>query len=53
MSSIAALEKWFKKTPQVLVALSGGVDSCLVAFLSRKFLGKAFAPRGNFGFCQS
>ncbi len=44
MSSIAALEYWFKKTPEVLVALSGGVDSCLVAFLSRKFLGKAFAP---------
>ncbi len=44
MSSIAALEYWFEKTPKVLVALSGGVDSCLVAFLSRRFLGKAFAP---------
>jgi uncharacterized protein len=44
MSSIAALESWFQKTPKVLVALSGGVDSCLVAFLSRKFLGKTSAP---------
>jgi uncharacterized protein len=44
MSSIAALENWFKKTPKVLVALSGGVDSCLVAFLSRRFLGKVSAP---------
>jgi uncharacterized protein len=44
MSSIATLESWFEKTPKVLVALSGGVDSCLVAFLSRKFLGKDFAP---------
>ena len=44
MSSIATLESWFEKTPKVLVALSGGVDSCLVAFLSRKFLGKTFAP---------
>jgi len=44
MSSIATLESWFEKTSKVLVALSGGVDSCLVAFLSRKFLGKTFAP---------
>ena len=44
MSSIESLESWFKKTPKVLVALSGGVDSCLVAFLSRKFLGKLEAP---------
>ena len=44
MSSMATLESWFEKTPKVLVALSGGVDSCLVAFLSRKFLGKTFAP---------
>ncbi|GJM30143.1 MAG: TIGR00268 family protein [Cyclobacteriaceae bacterium] len=44
MSSIAILESWFQKTPKVLVALSGGVDSCLVAFLSRRFLGKASAP---------
>ena len=44
MSSIAALESWFQKTPKVLVALSGGVDSCLVAYLARKYLGKDHAP---------
>ncbi len=44
MSSIDVLESWFEKTPRVVVALSGGVDSCLVAFLSRKFLGKPAAP---------
>jgi len=44
MSPVVALESWFKETPKVVVALSGGVDSCLVAFLSRKFLGKANAP---------
>ncbi len=44
MSSIATLESWFENTPKVLVALSGGVDSCLVAFLSRRFLGKTSAP---------
>jgi len=44
MSSIASLESWFGKTSKVLVALSAGVDSCRVGFLSRKFLGKTFAP---------
>lgn len=34
------LEKWFNQHSKVLVALSGGVDSCLVAFLARKFNGK-------------
>lgn len=34
------LQKWFKDHPKVLVALSGGVDSCLVAFMARKYLGK-------------
>lgn len=31
-----ALENWFLQHPRVLVALSGGVDSCLVAFVARK-----------------
>jgi pyridinium-3,5-biscarboxylic acid mononucleotide sulfurtransferase len=34
------LEEWFKNHPRVLVALSGGVDSCLVAYLARKYNGK-------------
>ena len=34
------LKEWFSKHPKVVVALSGGVDSCLVAFVARKFLGK-------------
>jgi uncharacterized protein len=37
---VQELETWFSKHPKVLIALSGGVDSCLVAFLARKFLGK-------------
>lgn len=34
------LKAWFDEHPKVLVALSGGVDSCLVAFMARKYLGK-------------
>jgi len=34
------LKEWFDRHPRVIVALSGGVDSCLVAFTARKFLGK-------------
>jgi pyridinium-3,5-biscarboxylic acid mononucleotide sulfurtransferase len=35
------LEQWFEKHNQkVIIAISGGVDSSLVAFLSRKYLGK-------------
>jgi uncharacterized protein len=35
------IEHWFKKHNQkVIVAFSGGVDSCLASFLARKFLGK-------------
>lgn len=34
------LSAWFDNQEKVMVALSGGVDSCLVAFLARKFLGK-------------
>jgi len=35
------LKTWFKTHPKILVALSGGVDSCLAAYLARHFLGKA------------
>ncbi len=41
MAKLQEIEKWFSANcKQVIVAFSGGVDSCLVAFLSRKFLGK-------------
>ncbi|WP_291858068.1 ATP-dependent sacrificial sulfur transferase LarE [Marinilabilia sp.] len=33
-------KKWFRNHPKILVALSGGVDSCLAAFMGRHFLGK-------------
>jgi uncharacterized protein len=39
-AAIQELEKWFTNHPKVLIALSGGVDSCLVAFIARKLLGK-------------
>lgn len=32
-------KNWFKKHPKILIALSGGVDSCLAAFLASHFLG--------------
>lgn len=35
-----SLEIEYKLYNKVLIALSGGVDSCLAAFLGRKFLGK-------------
>lgn len=34
------LEKWFKEHDKVVVAFSGGVDSCLVVYAARYFLGK-------------
>ncbi|PWD97822.1 ATP-dependent sacrificial sulfur transferase LarE [Marinilabilia rubra] len=33
-------KEWFDKHQKILIALSGGVDSCLAAFLARHFLGK-------------
>jgi uncharacterized protein len=40
---ISLLKKWFDHHPNVLVALSGGVDSCLVAYMARQLLGKDHA----------
>jgi len=37
---LGTLNKEYKSYEKVLIALSGGVDSCLAAFLGRKFLGK-------------
>ncbi len=34
------LESWFKSVEKVVIAFSGGVDSCLVVYLSRLYLGK-------------
>ena len=34
------LEKWFNEQHGSIVAFSGGIDSSLVLFLARKFLGK-------------
>lgn len=38
--AIEQVKNWFQNHPQVFIALSGGVDSCLVSFLARKYLGK-------------
>jgi pyridinium-3,5-biscarboxylic acid mononucleotide sulfurtransferase len=37
---LTELKKWFAKHPGVLTALSGGVDSCLVAWVARQSLTK-------------
>jgi pyridinium-3,5-biscarboxylic acid mononucleotide sulfurtransferase len=34
------LERWFENCPSCVVAFSGGIDSALVAFLARRFLGR-------------
>lgn len=39
MQEIARIKKWFLDCPGALVAFSGGVDSSLVAFLARHFMG--------------
>jgi len=39
-ASIRRLKRWFGKCPGTITAFSGGVDSSLVAFLARHFLGK-------------
>ncbi len=37
---IERLREWFGRQTHVLIAFSGGVDSCLVAYLARKWLKK-------------
>ncbi|MDG2253946.1 MAG: hypothetical protein P8L49_03220, partial [Opitutaceae bacterium] len=39
-AAYARLEIWFAECSGAIVAFSGGVDSSLVAFLARRFLGK-------------
>ncbi|MFW5754561.1 MAG: TIGR00268 family protein, partial [Marinilabiliaceae bacterium] len=34
------IARWFRNHPKTMTALSGGVDSCLTAYLARHFLGK-------------
>lgn len=38
--SLTQLERWFSRHQGTITAFSGGVDSALVLFLSRRFLGK-------------
>lgn len=37
---LTRLGKWFETIEKAVIAFSGGVDSCLVVYLSRYFLGK-------------
>ena len=41
MRNLEKLRDWFRECPGALVAFSGGVDSSLLAFLSKHFLGRA------------
>ena len=41
MRDLEKLRDWFRECPGALVAFSGGVDSSLLAFLSKHFLGHA------------
>ena len=38
--NLAELKNWFEQFPGTITAFSGGIDSALVLFLSRKYLGK-------------
>lgn len=38
--ALARLEQWFREVPGLVIAYSGGVDSALVAFLAKYFLGQ-------------
>ncbi len=41
LNKLNNIEQWFSvHSERIIVAFSGGVDSCLVLFLARKFLGK-------------
>ena len=37
---LADFKNWFKQFPGTITAFSGGIDSALVLFLSRKYLGR-------------
>ncbi len=38
--NLAELKNWFEQLPGTITAFSGGIDSALVLFLSRKYLGR-------------
>ena len=40
MTDLEKLLKWFDDKEKVLISLSGGVDSALVAYAAEKVLGK-------------
>lgn len=43
MKALEKLELWFEEHPKVLIAMSGGVDSTLLAYIGRKVNGKQHA----------